>query len=128
MKIDLTKAMEKLLTEYDKEIRETVQDQVINVGDDTVKYLKSKSPKSKTGKRHYANGWKDDVETTWHGTSLIVYNKTKPQLTHLLNDGHHYVTRSGARLFDVQGDHHIDDAETYANELLIKKVEDALKQ
>ena len=123
MKIDLTKAMDKLLTEYDKEIRETLNEQVQEVGTDTVKYLKKKSPRSSKGKRHYATGWKDDVDITWHGTSLIIYNKTKPQLTHLLNTG--YVRRDGRR---IAGDKHIDYAEDYANDLLIQKVEGALKQ
>lgn len=127
MKIDLSKAMDKLLTEYGTEITEELADAVQDVGNDTVSYLKSTSPRG-NGKRHYASGWSAEVEKTWHGTSLIVYNKTKPQLTHLLNDGHHYVSRSGERLFDVAGDQHIDHAETYANDLLIAKVEGALKR
>lgn len=125
MKIDLAKAIDKILTEYGDEVKETLNKELAEVADDTVKYLKANSPKG-NGKRHYASGWTDDVETAWHGTTLTIYNKTKPQLTHLLNNGHHYVTRAGVRLFDVKGDGHIDKAEEYANDLLIRKVESKL--
>lgn len=127
MKIDLSKAMDKLLTEYGEEITEEVSKQVIDVGKETVAKLKQRPSETKSNK-HYARGWTDDVEITWHGTSLIVYNKTKPQLTHLLNDGHDYVTRTGERKFEVKGDGHINDAETFANDLLVAKVEGALKR
>ena len=127
MKLDLSKAMEQLLAEYEAGIEETVNDKLEDVVKETVAYLKAKSPRSKKGGKHYANGWTEQADVKWYGTTLTIYNKTKPQLTHLLNDGHSYVTRSGVREFEVKGDQHIDDAEAYANALLIEKVERALK-
>lgn len=126
-KIDLSKAMEKLLTEYGEEIKEEVNKQIVDTGKQTTNQLKQRPSETKSHK-HYAKGWTEDMEITWHGSTLTIYNKTKPQLTHLLNNGHHYVTRSGVRLFDVIGDEHIDHASDFANDLLVKKVEDALKQ
>lgn len=126
MKVDLSKAMEKILNEYGDEVKEIIDREIVDVGKETASYLKSKSPRSKMGGRHYANGWTSSAEQTWSGITLTIHNKTKPQLTHLLNDGHHFVTRSGERKRDIAGDHHIDDAEEYANNLLIQKVESKL--
>lgn len=129
MKIDLSKAMELLLAEYEADIEETVNDKIEDVAKETVAKLKSRENKGEGGGgKSYNKGWTKDTVATWYGTTLTIYNKTKPQLTHLLNGDHDYVSRSGVRVKDyVKGDGHIDDAETYANALLIEKVERALK-
>lgn len=128
MKLDLSKALDVILAEYEAGIEETVNEQIVDVAKETVAKLKSRENKNGGGGKSYNKGWTNDTVATWYGTMLTIYNKTKPQLTHLLNDGHDYVSRSGVRVKDyVKGDNHIDDAEAYANALLIEKVERALK-
>lgn len=118
--INLEKAMAQLLEEYGDEIRDEVSEVLLDVGKETVAYLRNISPK-RTGS--YSKGWRGKKLTdTFYNTSLTVYNETDWQLTHLLNNGHE--KRGGGR---VAGDGHIDDAEKYANGLLVKKVEERLK-
>ena len=120
--ISLQKAMEQLLDEYGDEVRAEVTAVLLDVGKETVQWLRTKSPK-KTGS--YAKGWRGKkITDTFYNTSLTVYNETDWQLTHLLNNG--FENRNGGR--DHVGDRHIDHAEEYANDLLIKKVEEKLKQ
>lgn len=54
--------------------------------------LKETSPK-RTGK--YAKGWTTEEHDTSRGFSVVVRNKTKPGITHLLEKGH--MTRKGNR-------------------------------
>lgn len=62
------------------------------VAEETANYLKATSPVDKNSKgRHYKNGWRSKafVGSTITGrTAAIVYNATKPGLTHLLEHGH----------------------------------------
>ena len=51
----------------------------------SVDYLKNNSPQ-KTGV--YRKGWKSKEKTTEGGTTAVVYQSRKPQLTHLLELGH----------------------------------------
>lgn len=120
LNINLQKAMEQLLAEYGNTIREEVEEVIVDVGNETGRYLRANSPK-RTG--DYAKGWRGKkLTTTFYGASITVYNATDWQLTHLLNNGH--ANRDGGR---TAGDHHIDDAEAYANDLLVKKVKERLK-
>ena len=54
---------------------------------------------------------------------VIIHNKTDWSLTHLLNNGF-YSVRAGRR---INGDGHLDQAESIINEMLIKEVEESLK-
>lgn len=54
--------------------------------------LKETSPK-RTGK--YAKGWTTEEHDTSRGFSVVVRNKAKPGITHLLEKGH--MTRKGGR-------------------------------
>ena len=65
--------------------------------------LNATSPR-RTGK--YARGWKTRKAEKFYEA----YNSTRPQITHLLNNGH--AKQDGGR---VPGDHHIDTAEADAN-------------
>lgn len=69
--------------------------------------LTATSPRrtGKTGGK-YARGWKTRKAEKFYEA----YNSTRPQITHLLNNGH--AKQNGGR---VPGDHHIDTAETNAN-------------
>lgn len=106
--------LNRILQKYGEEVQEVVLSSLDKVADETVKELKDNSPRSDNGKKHYWKGWvKDKMNTTWHRVNIVIYNKNKPWLTHLLNSG--YTRRNGKR---VAGDMHIDMAEDYATDRL----------
>ena len=106
--------LNKILQNYGDEVQELVLNSLDKVADETVKELKDNSPRSDNGKKHYWKGWtKTALDQSWHRVKIIIYNKNKPWLTHLLNSG--YTRRNGKR---VPGDMHIDMAEDYATDRL----------
>ena len=118
---NLYSSFKQLLDEYGEEIRSDLSASITETSNDTLKNLKSVSPVL-TGS--YRKGWRKKIETTrWGSISVVVYNETDWQLTHLLNDGH--AKRGGGR---VPGDGHIDRASEYASDLLVKKVEEKLEK
>lgn len=115
----LVKQLQKALEEVQGEVENSVNKTLIESAKNTVKALKQASPKSKGSGKHYANGWTYGFEADWSGTHVVIYNNTKPQLTHLLNNG--FIMRNGQR---HSGDGHIDEAE----EIAIRDVERGLKE
>lgn len=123
MKIDideLSNAIMGELTSYAEEVTEELKKDVKDTADECVAMLKQKSPKDSG---EYRKGWK--VAAVYESKSDIrvsVYNSKKPQLTHLLENGH--ATRDGGR---VEGTPHIAPTEKYAEEKLMAKVKVGLK-
>lgn len=66
---------------------EELADEVDKAADDAVAKLKQRS-KKRTGK--YAKGWKRSKTETRDGigSQVVIYNSSKPTLTHLLEKGH----------------------------------------
>lgn len=78
-----------ILAEYQDDCQNTINKITKEVAEDVKKDLRRTSPKSKGGGKHYANGWAVQVKKlAGQGTYITVYNKTKPQLTHLLERSH----------------------------------------
>lgn len=103
--------------DYAAEVMKKLSALAEEVGKDTVKRLKQTSPK-RTGK--YAKGWAAKAEKSGpFVTTVTVYNKNKPSLTHLLEHGH--PTRDGGR---VDGRPHIEPAEQEAVSTYKKKAEE----
>ncbi|MGN0162667.1 MAG: HK97 gp10 family phage protein [Candidatus Ornithomonoglobus sp.] len=88
IKIDIPNILSTFNAELQKEINAAAK----KTAKDTVKALKEKSPK-KTGK--YAGGWTADVDSGILGAQVVVHNKDKYQLTHLLEKGHRLVGKKG---------------------------------
>ena len=106
----------KALSEYSEEVAEGVQKEVEDAATELVNTLKKTSPR-KTGE--YARGWTQKTEYKSRDDIRIrVYNRTKPQITHLLENGHAKV--NGGR---VDGIPHIRPAEQNT----VKKLGDAIK-
>ena len=78
--------MDKILTNYSKEVIQETNQAFDSVSKEAVQKLKNTSPK-KTGK--YARSWKKTVEKggAFKTNSVVVHN-TRYQLTHLLENGH----------------------------------------
>ena len=108
----------KILSEYKDEIEEGMSSVKEEVAKETVKELKSTSPKKKgKGGGQYAKGWKiSDVKG-----KKIIHNK-KYQLTHLLEYGHAKV--NGGR---VDAKVHIRPAEEKAIKRYISGVEKVIR-
>ena len=106
--------LSKVLSEYSQEVTEAVKKAQDEVADEAVDELKQTSPKNKGG---YAKGWAKKRD----GNKLSVYNKDKPQLTHLLENGHS--TRDGGRTRSFP---HIKPAEQNAIKSFQSKVEEAV--
>lgn len=120
---DLKQQLADIFEEYGDELRDEVEGTISKVGKDVTKRLREISDQKHHRTGGYARGWAvTKVEKTWKGYDVTIYNKTKPGLAHLLNNGH--VLRGGGR---VSGDGHIDQTDTYAQEKLYTEMEKALK-
>lgn len=107
----VTVQMKELLDEFNKELKEVVDDALADVPNATAQLLRNTSPKGSPHLRRYAEGW-----TTKKGQGeVIVYNKTNWQLTHLLEDGHVVVNKYGT-YGRTRAIKHIEPAEEQAAE------------
>lgn len=112
----ITIQLKNLLDEYSEELGDALEVCIDRIAKETVQKLKSSSPRGKSAK-HYADGWTSKKERGRIRTT-IVYNKTKPGLTHLLENGHAKV--NGGR---VDGITHIKPVEEWANAELVAEIE-----
>lgn len=124
IKIDeLSIAIEKALQDYAQDATDVIKEEVIRVGEETTKELKQISPRSKKRGKHYANGWRS--KTAYESEDdirVVVYNATKPQLAHLLENG--YAKVNGGR---VDGIPHISVALKHAGEKLDADIKAVVK-
>lgn len=113
---ELEIAIERELAQYSEDVAEGLKREIKAVAKETVTDLKSTSPRD-TGE--YARGWTYKVEfENAQDIRVRIRNRTKPQLTHLLEYGH--AKTNGGR---VQGKPHIRPAEQRAE----KKLDGAVK-
>ena len=107
-----------ILDDYCEEVQAAADKAAEGTAKKTVAKLKKESPRGKSAK-HYADGWRSKKDGK-HGR--IVYNATKPGLTHLLNNGHAKADGTGY----VKGDDHITKASEFAQEDFERRVVDLL--
>lgn len=112
---DLADTLAEELAGYSQEVTDDLKREVTQVAKEMVAELKVTSPHASGD---YAKGWS---VTTEHESAqdirLRVLNRKKPQLTHLLENGHAKV--NGGR---VEGKAHIGPAEQAAEKRLENKV------
>lgn len=100
-----------LMEEYAADVNSDMKAEAKGIAKETIKELKQTSPEGKGSKKgHYKDGWASKVvaEKT-NSLDIVIYNKKKPGLTHLLEKGH--AKRGGGR---VEGKPHIGPAEEKA--------------
>ena len=108
------------LSDYRDEVNEGVRKAIKKQANEDVRELKATSPK-KTGK--YAAGWAQKVvENNASTYDVVVYNKAKPGLTHLLENGHAKVNGGF-----VPGIQHIKPVEEESNDKILEKVEEIIR-
>lgn len=121
------KAMQQLLDEYGTSVMKDTYEVFDELTKELPKKLKeetiAKGLRRPKGGKHYANGWRARVEKTSLNIYLQAYNANKPQLTHLLENGHAKV--NGGR---VDGIPHIAPVNEWAEKEVIERVEKRLSE
>ncbi|MBR3321914.1 MAG: HK97 gp10 family phage protein [Exiguobacterium sp.] len=116
----VSEQLKTVLDEESKHVREVTEQAIKTVSKQAVQRLKTDSPK-KSG--DYANGW---TVKRVDGLESIVYNKTAPGLTHLLENGHAVANQYGNYGHPngrVKGIKHIKPVEQWANAELQAEIE-----
>lgn len=127
--IDLTKVLRDVVEEYGEEVRQETVKALNETAPEIVNMVKDKSPVG-NDVEHYADGWTVEKTTDKLGTSkVVVYNSTKPTLTHLLEFGHRgYPLKNGGRTRDVKGIGHIKPTAEWAEKEVVKAIERKIEQ
>lgn len=115
---DLGFELKAILEAYNEEVQQKVDTAMKSVAKEAVQKLKGTSP---VDEGEYAKGWANKVERRGLIATVTVYNKAKPGLTHLLENGHAKV--NGGR---VAARSHIKPVEEWANAELVRRIEEAL--
>lgn len=105
------------LENFSNEVDEIVSEEIETVGKEMAKELKEVSPKRTGG---YAKGWLIKRESKH---KIIVQNKKKPYLTHLLEHGH--AKRNGGRVRAIP---HIKPTEIKYQEKLAENIKRRIGQ
>lgn len=112
---DLADTLAEELAAYSQEVTDDLKREVKQTAKEMVTQLKATSPFDSSD---YASGWTSTTESEGRNTVQVrVYNRKKPTLTHLLENGHAKV--NGGR---VEGKAHIGPAEQAAEKRLENKV------
>lgn len=109
------------LTDYTNDIKESVDEAVINTANELKDRIKADSPKRT---KKYSKGW--HVKALFKGKGnhrMVVHNATHYQLTHLLEHGH--AKAGGTERVDAQP--HIQPNEEWAKKELEKRITEALQ-
>lgn len=113
---DLTVQVAELLDEYNEEFDEAVNRAMHAVAKEAAEKLKATSPR-KTGE--YAQGW--TVKNDFDNKTYTVYNKAKPSLTHLLENGHLEKNQFGV-YGRTEAKKHIKPVEEWAIEETVERI------
>lgn len=84
----VTADVTEILKNYIGDATEIVEKSAKEAADICSNQLRNTSPSGPGRKGHYSSGWAVKEESSGMRASFIVYNKKKPQLTHLLEKGH----------------------------------------
>lgn len=118
---DVGKEIADILDEYEEEVALEAAKVIKQVAEETAQKVADASPYNEYGKSrkgHYKAGWKVKTVKERGIDSYVVYNKNKPQLTHLLENG--WVMRNGKR---HEGDPHISKGEEWAESVIVSRIE-----
>lgn len=111
------------LREHNKYAAESLREIANEVAREGAKKLRSSSPVG-TSKKHYQSGWTVKAENAGAGKfSFVVYNRLKPGLAHLLENGHQL--RQGGRSPAIV---HIKPVEEWCNREYEKRAKERLRK
>lgn len=116
--------LDRLLSDFSKEENEILFQCMSKAMKKTKKDVKAASPK---GPKGYAKGWSIRTKREMFGFTGIIYNRTHPQLTHLLERSHLIRNQNGTYGRTSPGHGQVvhiepvrDNAEEYLIELLVE--------
>lgn len=122
--MDLTAQVNKILTEYCKDIDSEMLKTEEEVAKEAIKKLKQSSPRSRKNRKHYADSWAVNTKAKKQYAETIIHNK-QYQLTHLLENGHD-VVKNGKVIGHVNPQPHIKPVEEWVNDEMVKRLEEKL--
>lgn len=122
---DMAAEIAKLMGEYAADVAIDMKAEAKDVASKAVKELKVTSPEGEGSyKGHYKEGWAKKVESeNANSIGIRIYNRKKPSLTHLLENGH--AKRGGGR---VKGIPHIAPVERMVAEEYEKRLKARLSK
>lgn len=116
-KFDFREVVQKYLEEQRYEVIEAMSEAIDEVAKESVKKLKSTSPRGKGQSHQYYKGWAYKIEKGRLSHGSVVYGKTGTyQLAHLLEHGH--AKRGGGRTNEYV---HIKPVEEWAIDEVIDR-------
>ena len=107
--------LDKIVKELQDDVKEALEKASKDVAKEGVAKLKNTSPK-RTGE--YARGWGQ----TKNKDSIVIHNKKRGSLTHLLEKGH--AKRNGGRVAPIK---HIQPVDDFIKKELVDRIENELK-
>lgn len=115
-------SLSKTLSEYSEEVNDALFKAMSKAGKKAKRDVVQNS-KSDTGA--YKSGWTVRTKRMKQSAEIVIYNKTHPRLTHLLENGHVIRNKYGT-YGRVNGDHVIkkaqEEAEAFLLDLLSKEL------
>lgn len=116
---EISVALNRELSKFCEEENEAMKRAVHKTILETKRELKNSSPKRGVGGGDYASGWTARTKVRKYDIEGVIYNKNKPGLTHLLENGH--VIRNKKGTYGRTNAHpHIGPASEHAEERLIE--------
>ena len=124
MSKSIEQQIDAILQEYMTTERDKIRQTTKEAAQATAADLKKTSPRSKQTGKHFASGWsvKDDTRIGYGRINATVYNRTKPQLTHLVARPHDIRNQYG-RYGRTSGDPFLDAAERTGIALYLELLE-----
>lgn len=115
---DMADSIMGVLRQYSEAAEEDIQGTALEVAKEAKEKLQQDSPEGKGNRKgHYKDGWTYSVKKPSQKINITIYNKKKPGLTHLLENGH--AKRGGGH---VDGIEHIATAEAFVAEEYEKRL------
>lgn len=121
----LQEEIQEIVTNYQQEVQEDLNSAGKETAEKVVTRLKETSPSNPyTTKKKYKNGWTyEEKKSIGSAMEYVIYNKNKPSLTHILENGRAKI--GGGR---VEGIPHIGPAEEFGIKLFMELTEGKLKK
>lgn len=119
------------LQKYTEDVMTDIKKEQYKIARKAQKKLRENSPRDMTDKgKHYADGWRIESQYTGDfvsGLKLSIRNKSKPNISHLLENG--YIAVKGKNKGQRVGQRvHIRPIQEEANAEFQQKVEDVLRK
>lgn len=121
IEIDMfAETVKEILQTYADTTAEQMNEIADSVSKETLKKVRADSPK-KSGE--YKRGWARKADKKKAVNEYTIYNKNKPQLTHLLEKGHKVrpEPKKPTKKTYVEGREHIGPAEEWASEEMVRR-------